>query len=114
MSIAWNQEQAIFFCSLVEQFAPKYGCHVALTGGCLYKSHDRKDLDIVLYRIRQAEVIDFDGLLAELNTKLGVRLVKRLSGWLTKLEWADRKIDVFFPEEGNNTSDESSEYPDDD
>lgn len=27
----------------------KTGAHVALTGGCLYKSGDRKDFDLVIY-----------------------------------------------------------------
>lgn len=39
-------------CTLIEPIAENYGFHVALTGGCLYGSGGRKDIDIVFYSIR--------------------------------------------------------------
>lgn len=51
--MSWTQEEAIQLCRLLEALAPTFGCHVALTGGCLYKDGERKDCDILLYRIRQ-------------------------------------------------------------
>ena len=57
-----NHDMAVTLCRLIETFAPQYGCHVALTGGCLYKNGDRKDIDVLFYRIRQVEKIDHDGL----------------------------------------------------
>ena len=33
----WNIDDAINLIVKIEELAPKYGCHVALTGGVLYK-----------------------------------------------------------------------------
>ena len=62
----WTQPEAIALCKDLEAFAPEYGCHVALTGGLLYKDGPRKDVDIVLYRVRQVSEIDMAGM--ELKT----------------------------------------------
>jgi hypothetical protein len=113
MSVAWTQQEAIVFCTLVEEIAPAYGCHVALTGGCLYKRLDRKDLDVVLYRIRQKDTIERTKLFEALSSKLALYDVKHINGWITKAKWANRSIDFFFPEEDQNTSSEDTEYPDD-
>lgn len=60
----WKQERAIKLARLVAGGCQIYGCHVALTGGCLYKDGDRKDCDLIFYRIRQVDEIDRDGLFA--------------------------------------------------
>ena len=44
-----NRDKAIEICKEIEMRAPSYGCHVALTGGCLYKDGDRKDCDLLFY-----------------------------------------------------------------
>ena len=49
----WTQQHAIELCKRIESVCPRYGCHVALTGGLLYKDGPRKDCDILFYRIRQ-------------------------------------------------------------
>ena len=49
-------------CVLLESIAPSFGCHIALTGGTLYKPGERKDMDILFYRIRQVSEIDMEGL----------------------------------------------------
>ena len=54
--------RAVEICRSIECECPKFGCHVALTGGTLYKDGERKDLDILFYRIRQVENIDYDSL----------------------------------------------------
>lgn len=44
-----NQTQALEFCRVIEKaLAPKWHC--GLTGGCLYKDGERKDVDIVIYQ----------------------------------------------------------------
>lgn len=92
----WKREDAIALCVLIESVCPSYGCHVALTGGTLYKPGDRKDCDVLFYRIRQAETIDQEGLFAAL-AELGI---ERLSGfgWVHKAMYQDKNIDMFFPE----------------
>ena len=54
-SRTWDLVSAVDLCKQVESIAPDYGCHVALTGGCLYKEGPRKDLDLLFYRIRQVQ-----------------------------------------------------------
>lgn len=92
----WTQAQAIDLCRKIEAFAPKYGCHVALTGGTLYHYGERKDADILFYRIRQVNEIDVDGLmlaLAEIGVWRGPDY-----GWCQKATYEGRNIDFFFPE----------------
>lgn len=100
---AWTQAEAIRLCKQLEEFAPTYGCHVALTGGLLYKDGPRKDADILLYRIRQVTEIDMDGMEGKMLS-LGITLDADMrpygeSGWVRKAITHDGKaIDFFFPE----------------
>lgn len=102
----WVQEDALALCALIEKFAPEYGCHVALTGGCLYKEGERKDVDIMFYRIRELDEIDEAGLLQRLGAE-GFTIGKRF-GWVVKatlpgeLPWTTANIDFFFPESTHN------------
>ena len=99
----WTQAQAIELCRAIEAIAPKYGCHVALTGGTLYHFGERKDADILFYRIRQIVAIDVDGLMDGLRA-IGVE-PGRDWGWCYKATYQGRNIDFFFPER------EGIEYP---
>ena len=92
-----NLEKAVKICSIIELISPQFGCHVALTGGCLYKEGERKDLDILFYRIRQTENIDYDGLFNALN-KIGFKKPDGF-GWLFKSDYFGCPVDMFFPEE---------------
>lgn len=104
-----NQQAAIALCRRIEAICPEYGFHVALTGGCLYKEGDRKDMDILFYRIRQVPYKDcrpdemFDRLASEMI------LVKESGfGWCIKTThmvfhsggtFERISVDCFFPEE---------------
>lgn len=46
----WTQAEAIDLCRKVEPLLQPFGCHVALTGGLLYKDGPRKDCDLIIYR----------------------------------------------------------------
>ena len=96
--MSWTQQHAIELCKRIESVCPRYGCHVALTGGLLYKDGPRKDCDILFYRIRQCGDIDDDGLLQELDA-LGI--LKKVSGfgWCIKAVCEQGNVDCFFPEE---------------
>jgi hypothetical protein len=98
----WTQAEAVALCVQVEAICPEFGCHVALTGGCLYKDGERKDLDLLFYRIRQAPEIDKDGLFHALLS-IGIEH-QRGFGWCHKATHLGRNIDCFFPEE-------DGEYP---
>lgn len=92
----WTLESGIAMCRAVERICPEFGCHVALTGGTLYKDGTRKDVDILFYRIRQVPEINVDGLFAALET---IGLVKTGGfGWCHKAEYYGRPVDCFFPE----------------
>lgn len=97
----WTQAEAIDLCRKVENICPNYGCHVALTGGCLYKDGPRKDADLLFYRIRENDEIDILGLVRALET-IGIRRdYGRGSGdedWVFKATWDGRALDLFFPE----------------
>lgn len=81
---------------MIEQIAPKFGCHVALTGGCLYGG-SQKDCDIIIYRIRQCPQIDFDGLFGALHV-IGVKKVSGF-GFCHKATYQGKSIDFLSPEE---------------
>lgn len=93
----WTHQQAVSLCVSIESVCPKFGCHVALTGGLLYKDGERKYLDILFYRIRQSKEIKMDGLWDALDG-IGVSM-KSGFGWCYKGEFESRPIDFFFPEE---------------
>lgn len=44
-----NIEKAITLCRELEAIVRPFGWHVGLTGGCLYKDGDRKDVDVIVY-----------------------------------------------------------------
>lgn len=92
----WTQQEAIELCKKIEDVCPPYGCHVALTGGLLYKPGPRKDADIMFYRIRQVDEIDVKGLGKALQ-KLGFKMA-RVHGWVRKATYQGKDVDFFFPE----------------
>lgn len=102
--LRWARDEALSICRLIEAIAPTAGCHVALTGGLLYKEGQRKDLDIVLYRIRQVETIDWVGLTNALEN-VGFEFNEVPTGyenapaWVRKATYHGKAIDFFFPEE---------------
>lgn len=93
----WTQQEAIALCKQIEPLCPQFGCHVALTGGLLYKEGTRKDCDLLFYRIRQNSRIDKVGLF---NALLAVEVQHaRGHGWIHKCLWRGKGVDCFFPEE---------------
>jgi len=107
----WTLEQAVALCRKIEDVVPPFGCHVALTGGTLYKDGARKDLDILFYRIRQRDEIDMDGLWKAL-AGIGIEKLSGF-GWCYKADTEDGKhIDCFFPEEQGGVYENESDVID--
>lgn len=79
--------------------------HIALTGGCLYKSGKRKDIDIVVYRIRQVDTINTELFLKTFEHHGG--RVHKDNGFCIKASWEGKPVDFFFPER------HPAEYPSD-
>jgi hypothetical protein len=98
----WTQDLAIDLCTRIEAVAPNFGCHVGLTGGCLYKRGPRKDLDVVVYRIRQVREVQREALFEMLNQALGVGVV-RDCGFVVKATWCGLDVDFLFPETPTGT-----------
>lgn len=92
----WTLEEAVALCRAVEDVCPAHYAHVALTGGALYKDGERKDVDLVFYRVRQADRIDAAGLFEALQ-HIGLEITKHY-GWCHKGTYQGRDVDVFFPE----------------
>ena len=92
----WSQIDSITFCREVESICPKFGYHVALTGGNLYKDGTRKDLDILIYRIRQCESPELDNLILAL-AKMGCKDFE-FYGFVTKFTYLGKLVDMFYPE----------------
>lgn len=97
MSAGWTTQEAVDLCIKLEAIAPNFGAHIGLTGGLLYKQGERKDADIIIYRIRQVQAIDSDGLFAAF-AEIGVEKVSGF-GWCHKATYQGKPIDFFFPEE---------------
>jgi len=93
----WTQPEAISICMAIEAICPKFGCHVALTGGLLYKDGPRKDCDILFYRIRQVKEIRAEAMFEALRA-LEIIVVSGF-GWCVKCTWNGKPMDCFFPEE---------------
>jgi hypothetical protein len=91
----WTLQQAVELATEVESICPNYGFHVGLTGGCLYKGGERKDCDLVFYRIRQDKNPDYPGLFVALKTHCGFQMVKDF-GFVVKF-WKHSSIDCLFP-----------------
>jgi hypothetical protein len=95
--VSWVREEAIELCKLVEIVCVGCGCHVALTGGLLYKDGPRKDCDLLFYRIRQWNKIDMEKLKTVLLA-IGFTDFKGF-GWVYKANYKGKPVDCFFPEE---------------
>jgi hypothetical protein len=89
--VSWTQQQAIDLCRQIEIIAPDHGCHVALTGGLLYKFGDSST------GIRQRDKIAIDGLFSAL-TALGIVRVTTAERFVIKAKHAHGVIDCLFPE----------------
>ena len=96
--MTWTKNDAHMAATLIEKIVPAMGCHVALTGGLLYGG-SCKDLDLILYRIRQVATIDPAAIINAISEKMNWAIIGHY-GWLWKLEDRETKlkIDIMFPE----------------
>lgn len=96
-----NQQKAIELCRVLYSHLENIGVYPALTGGQLYKEGNRKDIDIVLYRNRQAnEGFEIKYIEKALSTA-GLTDFKHF-GFVTKAKWNGISVDLFNPETLSN------------
>jgi hypothetical protein len=106
----WTQAEAIELCRKIEPIVSQFGCHIALTGGVLYKDGPRKDCDLIVYREGLdfgkergpfADTVNRDAMLDAFKaidlyaTKEFIRVVKCQYG-ITETRWLS--VDLIFPE----------------
>lgn len=88
-------------CLKIYEALGPFGFYPALTGGVLYKTGSRKDVDIVIYRNRQKspafEMSDLEGLLK----KSGLEDIE-FFGFVTKAKYGAVNVDLFNPETAND------------
>lgn len=94
LRMKWTLQQAIELCRKVEAICPAFNCHVALTGGCLYKDGERKDCDLLFYSIRGKE-IDKDGLRLAL-IEIGFDTFADY-GFVNKSKYEGKSVGRIFP-----------------
>lgn len=90
----WNINEAIELCKLLEPIAARRNCHVALTGGLLYKEGARKDCDIIVYKETFDVELDRDALLVDF-LPLGI---EREFHRVVKCTFRGKPVDLIFPE----------------
>lgn len=93
----WTQQEAIALCVQLELIAEQCGGHVALTGGTLYKCGLRKDLDVLVYRVRQVDAFDWEKFFDMIKSRLGIARAYDY-GWCKKASLNGRAIDFFDPD----------------
>jgi hypothetical protein len=107
----WHLDEGLALCRAIEKVCPRFGYHVALTGGLLYRGGLRKDADILFYSIRN-ETTDQDGLFVALKITLGIELVEH-HGFVVKAMMGVKSIDFFFPEHDDGEYGEDGEDDED-
>lgn len=93
--MTWTFETAQPLIKKLEACLPAAGCHVALTGGVLYKEGQRKDLDLIIYRVRNANINNTRML--EAFDACEVTIIRRY-GWMYKASYNGNPIDILIPE----------------
>jgi hypothetical protein len=96
MKPKWIRIEGVELAREVEAVCVPYGCHVALTGGVLYKDGPRKDCDLIFYRVRQVKQINMAGLWEALKT-IGLERLGG-NGWCHKAVYQGKSVDCLFPE----------------
>lgn len=96
----WTREQALDLCTLIHNLpSQKFGCHVALTGGLLYKDGPRKDCDLVIYQRGDTKGVrpelDWQGLWAAL-AEIGLYMNKDC-GYVKKCTYQGLPVDILDP-----------------
>ena len=99
----WTQAEGLEFARTLEPLAVQCGAHVGLTGGLLYKDGPRKDLDIVVYEVRQ-ERFDKKRFLTLLRILANLEITG-IYGFVVKArDTRGRVVDFLFPDyEGEAT-----------
>lgn len=122
MKYQWSRANVFNLAWKIEAIARKHGAHIGLTGGLLYTSDQRKDVDFIVYRhqvpqddpayIEEVQVEQFIDALQAID----IHLYKPMHR-VFKCTWGDpslgRFIDFIFADRTGDISDDSNNPPDD-
>lgn len=99
-----NIQDAAELCALLEAVATPLGFHVGVGGGCVNKTGERKDIDILVYRRRddiKAGTIFDHKKLHEAFKSVGIGFYSndaRSDRWCSKATWRCFAVDILYPE----------------
>lgn len=96
-------DSGIELCKKLYEVMQGAGIYPALTGGCLYKDGNRKDIDVLLYRNRQQSTFEIEDL--EFLLKRAGLTDFNHYGFVTKAKWNGITVDLFNPETSRCDSD---------
>ena len=95
----WNLASALEYCFYAEQKISAFA-HIGLTGGCLYKQGERKDLDLIIYphqNVRSFDLTAVPNVLGLTIVTENVEFLEAYSRAVVKCLLPDgRGIDLFF------------------
>lgn len=108
----WTIDEAISFCRALRTIAEPIGFSVGLTGGCLYRGHSNKDIDVIFYPLKKPSPFDVGGLRTALKEsgllkcRLDRALMQKAWGyrgvnddkWVEVWEADGKRVDLFFME----------------
>lgn len=89
--MAVDRDQALHFATYLQDMAQQAGYNIGLTGGCLYKRGERKDMDFIVYP-HEGEYSRADFLL---NLDDAGYTITEENEWLVKLS-GEFDLDLFF------------------
>jgi hypothetical protein len=103
--IVWCRDEAVALCAhLWKALDPVF--HVGLTGGCLYRGHSTKDVDIIIYPRNEPGAGFSVDRARKMLTAAGLKFIREPatdpsgSRWAHRLvevwEWEGKRVDVFF------------------
>lgn len=94
-----NQVLALNLCSKLIDEAAIFNLGIALAGGCLKGKEERKDIDIIIFSLRNKGLPDLKSFYSFLENK-GWKL-QDSGGWLVKaLHPEFGRVDLLYPESG--------------
>lgn len=108
----WTLDEAIKFCRDLRAAVMPIGFSVGLTGGCLYRGHSFKDIDVILYPLKKPSAFDVGSLRealsrsGHLTCKLNRTQMKdnwHYKGvaddkWVEVWDFNGKRVDFFFME----------------
>jgi len=99
--------KALVLAKAVNHLVEPHGYFVALTGGLLYKEGPRKDIDLLLYKKRDAAVTDIQQVMGLVEVRLGLTCIDKYELDRFCFRFTTKtgvRVDILFPETENTVA----------